>query len=55
MEELKLCPFCGAKPEIEKDAYVLVYCNYCYEETGRTVDTIADSLIEATKEWNTRV
>jgi len=57
--ELEPCPFCGSEPTVDNKSAVeggpvLIFCQPCYEDTGRTVDAVADTLSDSAKEWNTR-
>ena len=62
--ELKPCPFCDGKAELEYEwvdgyyqryySWVHVVCKQCYTTVGRTYDDRDRSKAYAIKVWNTR-
>lgn len=50
MDELKSCPFCGGKAEIDESLYTFVRCENCKAESGVFLHKY-----EAIRAWNRRV
>lgn len=55
MIELKLCPFCGARPRVTQvGRETRIECGWAYLGGEHNVAVAATDMAEAVRRWNTR-